>query len=123
MLDNDPTVWVGRNPAEALEFVLAGAAAERGAFGHNLDGSNHSDIAIWARGMGTAEHAQAQARLLLPSAQSRVEERLKERFPAVRRVMVELTAPLNTDRHGFYSNFTEALVMSADEVRKTADAA
>jgi hypothetical protein len=118
MVDADPANWVGRSPAAALEFVLAGAEAERGAFGHNLDGSDQSDLASWARGIGSIEDATAQVRVLYRQARSSAQERLTLRFQAVKRVMEALTAPLAADGTGFFTNFSEALVLSADDVSK-----
>ncbi|HST47093.1 hypothetical protein [Jatrophihabitans sp.] len=51
-ISSDPAIWLLPDPVAALEFVLAGSAAESVVLGHILEGSYVGDVEVWRRGMG-----------------------------------------------------------------------
>ena len=59
LLEADPRVWVTRDRAAALEFVMAGSAAELRALGHHLPGSYDGDLHMWRRGLDHPEGMDA----------------------------------------------------------------
>jgi hypothetical protein len=50
--------WVHADPLAALEYLLAGSAAESELLGHSLPGSGDSDIRAWRKSAGFIEASQ-----------------------------------------------------------------
>ncbi|MDQ6837796.1 MAG: hypothetical protein M3137_05520 [Actinomycetota bacterium] len=90
-LENDAQVWVRAEPVAALEFVLAGAFAERAAFGHCLMGAHRGDLDVWRIGAGltAAQHLERIEAFLgrpFDVVTSDVERWVADNYPSIRRV-------------------------------------
>jgi hypothetical protein len=88
---DEPRTWVPLNPLSSLEFVLAGSVAERGAFGHCLEGAYLGDISVWRTGAGLTaardgEKVDSQVGKPLASVVSDVELWVTANWPMIRRV-------------------------------------
>lgn len=86
-----PQLWVQANPVQSMEFVLAGAVSERGAYGHCLDGAYTGDMAVWRIGADLTdadqfERIEALLGRSLASVSSDVERWAVANWPSIRRV-------------------------------------
>jgi hypothetical protein len=90
-----PSTWVVPDPAAALEFVLAGALAEEGAYGHYAPGSFVGDLRIWRQGVGlletqTTESFEAAAGVTVEDAKRHTKTWLVDAYPRIKAVVAAL---------------------------------
>lgn len=110
--------WVQADPVGSMEFVLAGAIAERGSYGHCLEGAYTGDVAVWRTGarLTGANQLQRIEEVLgrsLSTVTSEVERWAVANWPSIRRVAGRLAG---------VDDLSEAVVLEfRDDWRLTQD--
>jgi hypothetical protein len=120
--------WVRPDPVRALEFALAGAAAEKGVYGHCIGPSYSGDLAVWAGGMGVeGEFSLSSLAHLLPEPPAdiwhRTQRDVKQAWPRIRAVVQGLSGGAASGSVEMLDYVTGGWSLSEAEVRELAASA
>jgi len=124
-----PPSWTTSADANAgLEMALAGIVAEKGGWGHWLDGGYIGDMRMWARGAGVAgdsisaiqEELERVLGCSLADVMRRTETWVVEAYPRIANVSNALAGRTSNDTPGRMDYANGPWRLSADEAKAAA---